>query len=291
MRLFNPGILSGLGAFGLWGILPVFWKLLEDVPAYEIIAHRTLWSAVTMLLIVGLRGNLIGTLRGAKSWKIFMLTAALVSGNWFVFIWAVNSGFILETSLGYYINPLISVLFGVLLLGERLRTAQLWALLLATLGVGYLTFGYGEIPWIALFLAVSFGLYALLRKTATIGALDGLLIETLLLFLPALVFIGFLEYAQQGSFLGATPLKMLLLILTGPVTAIPLLLFAHAARNLTLSTIGIMQYLSPSISFLLAVFVYSEKFTSAHFISFACIWTALAIYTIDGYRRKEVRTE
>jgi chloramphenicol-sensitive protein RarD len=211
-----------------------------------------------------------------------MGTTLIVGGNWFLFIWAINSGHILQTSLGYYIAPLVNVLLGVVFLKERLRRPQLAAVVLAAAGVGYLTLSYGQFPWVSLTLAVSFGLYGLIRKVAPVGALAGLTIETMLLSIPATAYLVYLDHTGRGAFLNAGLSTTLLLMGAALVTGLPLLLFTMGARRLRLSTLGFLQYIAPSCTFLLAVFIYREPIVPAQLFTFGMIWTALAIYSYDS---------
>lgn len=284
----NKGIWYGVGAFGLWGLLPVYWKLLTHVPAPQLLAHRALWSCATLVIVIAaLRGR-----RGAlprltpRILRTYSIAAVLIGANWLLYVWAVNAGFIVETSLGYFINPLISVLFGVVLLGERMRPLQWTALGIAAGGVLYLTIAIGTPPWIALALAVSFGLYGLVKKTASLGAIDGLALETSLLFPIALTYLLVVEASGSGAFLHADAVTMALVVGTGIIPTIPLLLFTAAARRIPLSHVGMLQYLAPTLQFLLGVLVYKEPFTQDLAISFALVWTALVVFGIDGLRSR-----
>jgi chloramphenicol-sensitive protein RarD len=265
--------------------LPIYWKLLKDVPPLEILAHRIFWG---MLVLVGLlvykqRWGWLQIVRGSRRTVVtFVATAVLLCSNWFIYIWAVNAGFIVETSLGYFINPLVNVLLGALFLGERLRGWQKAAILLALAGVVWLTISYGTLPWIALTLGVSFGVYGLLRKMAELESLEGLSLEMMILFLPALGTLLYLLAVGELS-LGQVPAwQNVLLVLAGVVTAVPLLLFAMGARRVTLTTLGILQYLAPTCQFLIGVFVYDEPFNQRQLVGFGLIWLALAIYTGEG---------
>lgn len=291
----TSGVIYGILSFSAWGLLPLYWKALIAVPSLEVLAHRIVWSLVFVLLLLTYKkqvSNLVQVMKDAHSRHVFVATSLLIGGNWFLYIWAVNSGHVLETSLGYFINPLISVLFGYLFLKERLSRGQTIALLLATLGVLNLTINFGTFPWIALSLAMSFGIYGLLRKTARADSLVGLSFETLVLSPVALGFLIWLEFKHQGA-LGhsigidapANWTQALLLIGAGIVTACPLLWFAYAARRLKLSTVGFLQYLAPTGQFLLAVFVFKETFTKVHFLSFGLIWAALILYSFESWRQ------
>ncbi len=286
------GGLFALGAFGIWGAIPLYYKALVGVPVLEVVAHRILWSAVFLLLVVALarRGRaILAALSDRRARWALLATTLLISFNWLVFIWAVNAERVLESSLGYYICPLISVLLGVLVLGERLSAWRTVAVALAAVGVLVFSFGVVGFPWISLSLAVSFGFYGLLRKTVKVGALEGLTIETALVAPVALTFLLVLDWRGAGTF-GAVDLRTdLLLVLAGLVTAVPLFFFASAARRLRLSTVGFFQYIAPSGNLLIAIFVFGEPFTRTHLITFLFIWAALAIVTVESLARGTAR--
>ncbi|MCB0343827.1 MAG: EamA family transporter RarD [Bdellovibrionales bacterium] len=280
------GIWIAASAFILWGMLPVYWKALAGVGAGEILGHRMVWSAVCCVLLVLRKGSLGRILNALSEPRVLLLAlvcALLVGGNWLTYIWAVNASLVLETSLGYFINPLVCVLLGCVFLGERMRPVQLAAVAIAAAGVLYLALSYGRFPWVALVLAFSFGFYGLFRKTAKLESLDGLTAETLLLLLPALIYLAGLEIDGSGSFLNGDWSTKLLLIGAGPATATPLLLFAAGARMLPLTTVGLLQYIAPSLQFLLAVFVYNEPFTQAHLVTFSAIWLAILLYSTESW--------
>lgn len=281
----RAGVLAAILAYTLWGILPIYWKALQAVPSLEILAHRTVWSLLTVLLLLAVRRQWAWLRRPRREPRllfIFAASACLLGGNWFTYIWAVNSGHVVDSSLGYFINPLLSVLLGVLFLGERLRMWQGVALGFALAGVLFLTVAYGAFPWIALVLAGTFGVYGLLRKTAPLGSLEGLALETAVLSIPTLAYLVVLESAGMGSFGHAGWATSLLLAGAGVVTAFPLLLFGFAAREVSLATVGILQYIAPTLQFLLGVMVYNEPFSLTRLIGFAAIWVALAIYSAEG---------
>jgi chloramphenicol-sensitive protein RarD len=282
----RAGLLLGLGAYSLWGVLPLYFKAIEGVAATEIVAHRILWSLVFLGALVTLwrRWGAIRTaLKAPKLLATLALTAALIAVNWLVYIWAVLNGHVLAGSLGYYLNPLVNVLLGVFLLKERLTRAQAFAVALAAAGVAALAWGAAEGLWISLTLAASFALYGFLRKVAPVDALEGLSIETAILSPIALVYVLWLQQ-QDASGFGHAAGTDLLLILGGAVTAIPLLLFTAAAKRLPYSTLGFLQYIAPSLQFLLAVLVFGEAFTTAHAICFGAIWTALFVFAWEGVR-------
>jgi chloramphenicol-sensitive protein RarD len=284
----NKGLLYAAGAYIAWGLLPIFWKAFHNIPALEILAHRIVWGLAVALLLVAARGQwrwLGAAFRSKRTLLTFATSAVLLGLNWFVYIWAVNAGEIVETSLGYFINPLINVLLGVLFLHERLRTSQGVAVAVALGGVLYLTVDYGALPWISLVLAGSFGGYGLLRKTAALGSLEGVTLETLLLFPLALGYLLYRESSGGAAFVHAGAGTSLLLVCSGAVTIVPLLLFAAGARRITLISLGLLQYIAPTLQFFLGVVVYGEPLSAKRLIGFCLIWLALAIYTVDGIVR------
>ncbi len=281
----KKGILYGIGAYVLWGFFPIYWKLLHHVPALQLLGHRIGWSFLLLAAVIWLSGQwpeLRAALNRRTFW-IYSLAAVLIGLNWLTYVWAVNAGYIVETSLGYFINPLLSVLMGVIFLRERLRAAQWLPVGLAAAGVIYLTFVYGRLPWIALALAFTFGLYGLVKKLAPLGSLYGLTLETGILFLPALVYLVFVERNGQGAFLHTGLLSDALMVGAGVVTTIPLLMFASAARSIPLTMVGILQYIAPTLQFLLGVFVYKEPFDHAHLIGFSIVWLALVIFWVENF--------
>ncbi len=278
------GVLSAAGAFLIWGLAPIYYKNLASTPAFEILMHRMIWSFLSLFLLVVYTGRwkeFRDAVANRNTLLILIGTTLLVAGNWFVFIWAINSGKILHTSLGYFINPLINVLLGMIFLKERLRPAQTIAVLIAAVGVVYMTVEVGSLPWISLFLAFSFGFYGLIRKTAAVNALIGLTVETLLLFFPASTYLIYLYVNGSGSFLAVDMQTDLLLMAAALVTALPLLLFTAGARRIHFATVGMLQYIAPSCTFLLAVFIYNEPLQTAQLRAFILIWCALIIYTSD----------
>jgi len=281
----RKGALAGMGAYVLWGLFPIYWRLLERVPALEILAHRMIWSLVFVAVILTVQKDwrwLGLVLRNRKTVVTYTIAAILLSVNWGTYIWAVNAGYVVEASLGYFINPLVNVLLGVALLGEKLRAGQVVAVVLAGLGVVYLTVSYGSLPWISLVLAFTFGLYGLIKKTAALESMHGFSLETLVLFLPALVYLLYREAAGVGAFVHLGLVPTLLLILAGPVTSVPLLLFGYAARRVPLSMLGFLQYIAPTLQFILGVFVYIEPFPPARLVGFCIIWVALLVYSLEG---------
>lgn len=283
------GLLAAAGAFALWGVLPVYWKLLQQVPAYEILCHRMSWSLLVTLglvLLTGRQSLFRQALKVRKNLVTFTATGLLLAVNWLLYIWAVNAGFIVEASLGYFINPLINVLFGMIFFREAMRGIQWLALFLAFLGVLYLTVYYGRFPWIALVLAASFATYGLLHKKNHLGALDALCMETGILFIPATAILFGIACSGGGSFGRIDLTDSMLLAGTGIVTTVPLLLFGYAAQKIQLSTLGLMQYLAPSINLILGVFIYGEEFPPTRMVGFVLIWTALAIFMVENLFRR-----
>jgi chloramphenicol-sensitive protein RarD len=282
----RAGILMGLGAYALWGVMPLYFKALAHVPATEIVSHRIIWSLFLLAGLATLLSRWPGirkVFRTPRLAGILAVTTVLIGINWLVYIYAVVSGHVLEGSLGYYLNPLVNVLLGVFLLKERLSAFQKGAVLLAAAGVAILAAGAGDALWISLTLAASFALYGFVRKIAPVEAIEGLAIETAFMAPLALGWIFWLQQAGQSHFLAETRTDVLL-ILGGGVTAIPLLLFTAAAKRLPYSTLGFLQYVAPSLQFLLAVFAFGEPLTTAHIVCFAAIWAALAIFVTEGIR-------
>jgi chloramphenicol-sensitive protein RarD len=281
----KDGVLAAIGAYTLWGLLPIYWKAVQSVSADELLCQRALWSFVLLALFLGWKRRwawLRQVRNSATTLATFLGSACLLALNWLVYIWAVNAGHIVDASLGYFINPLISVCFGMLFLGERLRPWQWVAIGIAGTGVVLLTLGYGAFPWIALTLAITFGLYGLLRKTAPLEALEGLALEMSIMSLPALAYLVYLASTGAASFGRADTATRLLLVLSGPITALPLFLFGYGARRITLASVGILQYIAPTCQFLLGVLVYEETFTPARMVGFGVIWTALLVYSLEG---------
>lgn len=282
----RQGLFAAAAAYFIWGLFPLYWKLLTQVPALEIMAHRIVWCAVFVALWLSLREGW-GWVRGLSPRLMMLLvgSATLISGNWWLYIWAVNSGHVVETSLGYFINPLVSVLLGVVVLGERLNQRQWLAVAIATVGVLWLSAQVGRPPWIALALAMSFGGYGLIRKIAVVPSVQGLMVESGLLFLPALAILAWRGHQGLGAFGHLQPTIDTLLVVAGLVTALPLVLFAYGARRIPLSMVGILQYLAPTLQLACGVLVFHEPFTAAQAWGFSCIWAALVIYAADGLWR------
>ncbi len=286
------GVAYGLAAYLLWGFFPLYFKWVAHVPPLEVLAHRIAWSLITLMVPLAATREW-GKVRIALAQRRTLITLAattiLISTNWFVFIVAVDRGQVLQSSFGYFINPLVSVLLGFIFLGERLRRLQILSLALACAGVIVLTLHLGSVPWISLVLAITFALYGLLRKIVPAGALTGLSVETLLLFPAASGYLINLGVTGKGAFPSTTVGDNILLPLAGVITAIPLLWFSAAARRLSLASIGFMQYITPTIHFLLAVLVFAEPFSRTHLAGFACIWAGLLLYSYDATGGMRVR--
>jgi len=281
------GILYAASAYVLWGLFPLYFRHLATVPASEVLVHRIVWSLLFVLALLTARrhwGWLVPALRQPKVLGAFTVSALLLSCNWLTYIWAVSHGHVIDASLGYFITPLVNVLLGYTVLHERPRRMQWAALALATLGVLWLTVLTGQLPWIALVLAASFGLYGLMRKIAPLGALEGLTLETLLLAPPALAALVLWWGDGPQNFPTAELSTNLLLIGVGPLTAVPLLLFAAGARRISMTTLGLLQYIGPSIQFALGVWLFGEPFGGARLGGFLLIWSALLVYSLDGLR-------
>ncbi|CAN0653344.1 EamA family transporter RarD [Nitratireductor aquimarinus] len=276
------GFVFAMSAYAMWGFLPLYMKLVAHIPATEVVAHRVLWSlpvAAVILLVLGRTSDVREALRSPRTLMMAALTAAIISCNWGIYVWAIATDRAVETALGYYINPLVSIAMAAIFLGERLNRLQIAAVCLAAVAVVVLTTDAGGLPWVSLSLALSFAAYGILRKTLPIGPSQGFFLEVLILTLPAIGYLGWLAFSGEAHFGPASPTDMLLLIGCGPVTAIPLILFASGAKLLRYSTIGIMQYTAPTMIFLIAVFVFKEPFGGVKAIAFALIWAALALYS------------
>jgi chloramphenicol-sensitive protein RarD len=286
MTRFNKGLLFGISAYIIWGLLPLYWKLVEEAGAYEILAHRGIWSLLICISLLALRKQLKSAyemVRSSRTLSLLFLASGLLTINWGVYIWSVTVNRVVEAALGYYITPLINVTFGVLLLREKLRPAQWIAVTLAAAGVVILTLGYGSLPWIALVLAISWGSYSLIKKSLNLGALETLSLETLFAFLPNLVFLFIIQGNGSAEF-GSTWTISLLLFGAGAATVIPLLLFNGSTTRLPLSTVGLLQYITPTIMFFIGIFINNEDISMTKVIGFAFIWLALAVLSRDLYR-------
>jgi chloramphenicol-sensitive protein RarD len=282
----KKGIAYAFGAYFIWGLVPIYWKLIKHVPALELLGHRIAWSFI-LLIAVLLASRKWSELRilisDRKAMRIYPIAAILVGLNWYIYVWSVNAGFIVEASLGYFINPILSVLLGVLFLKERLRLFQWVAVGLATAGVAYLTLTYGRLPWIALSLAFTFGLYGLVKKISPFGPLQGLTLETGILFVPALLFLIYRDSLGQGSFLHTGVGSDILMAGAGFITTIPLLMFASAAQRIPLTMIGIIHYITPTCQLLIGVLLFREAFGLDRVLGFGIVWIGLIIFIVESF--------
>ncbi len=275
------GILYAIAAYGLWGVLPLFWKQLSGVPAVETLAHRIVWSSVFIALLLTARrdwGKVAAILRNRRSLAYLSLCAVTIAINWGVYIWAVGAGHVVDASMGYYINPLVSVILGVAVLKERMPKAERIALGMAAFGVAYLGFSFGSLPWVAVVLAISFGLYALVKKIANVDSLAGLFVESCILAPFFLALLVFKQADGTASFAAEPWSRTVFFVLSGLATGLPLLWFARAARTVELSTMGFLLYITPTLTLLMGVFAFKERFTAAHVVCFGSIWAAIAVY-------------
>ncbi len=288
-RLDRKGVAVTVGTFVVWGVVPLYWHALKAVPSLQIIAHRIVWSALLVLGWLALKDGL-GWWRAIRAkpraLSALALSSVLIAFNWGLYIWAVNAGHVVETSLGYFINPLFNVVLGVLVLRERLNPVQWAAVGLAALGVAWLTWQAGAPPWIALGLALSFGLYGLVRKLVAVDAVGGLAVESLYLLAPALAFLAWAEAGHGGGFVQGWDWRIdVLLVVGGAITALPLIGFAYGVRRIPLSVVGLLQYIAPTLQLMIGVLVLGEPFDHARATGFACIWAGLAVYALDGIVR------
>jgi len=284
----NSGLLYATLAYAIWGLFPLFWRLLQSIPALQIAGHRMIWSWVVLAIVI-VATKQWKEFRGSINFRVlgsYSIAALLISINWVIYIWAVNANHIVETSLGYFINPLISVFFGTVFFKERLRPLHWVSLTCAAIGVIYLTYHYGRLPWIALVLASTFSLYGLVKKIAPLKSLFGLTLETTVLVLPALFYLILCEYQGHGTLLNTDLRTYSILFIGGIVTAIPLLLFATAAQRIPLTLIGILQYIAPTLQILLGIFYFHEPFSSTQLLGFSLVWFALAIFMLEGLLRR-----
>ncbi len=291
----NKGFWYAFGAYSIWGLFPIYWKWLHQVDAVQLIGHRIAWSFIILFIVVLVSRQLTPLRKAAFNRRvllIYFVAAIFIGVNWLVYVWAVNQNYIVETSLGYFINPLLSVLLGVIFLRERLRAFQWVPVVLAFCGVAFLTVAYGRPPWIALTLAFSFGSYGLIKKLSPLGSLFGLTIETGILFLPAIIYLVYDATTGAGVFLraDAAPVTNLLLMGAGLVTTIPLLMFASAAQRIPLTMVGILQYITPTIQFLLGVLVYREPFDFNQMIGFGIVWCALLLFVVENFWARRTLT-
>jgi len=281
----NRGVLSAFGAYLIWGLVPVYWRLIKHVPAIQLIGHRIIWSFIFLavfLLITRKWSELYSRALDRRVMGIYFVAAVLVGFNWFIYVWAVISGFIVEASLGYFVTPIFIVLLGVVFLRERLRLFQWVSVGLAGAGVAYLTIAYGRPPWIALGLTVTFGLYGLVKKTAPLSSMYGLTLESGILFVPGLFFLGYQNWIGRGAFLHTGLQSDLLMAGAGLITTVPLLMFTYAAQRISLTIIGVLHYITPTCQFLLGVLVYGEAFRFTQALGFGIVWMALIIFCVEG---------
>jgi chloramphenicol-sensitive protein RarD len=281
------GVIASSFCYLIWGLVPLFWKQLAGINAVELIAHRHVWSLVFMLVLVVSQagfGKVGIALQGWRAIATNLVSALLLTGNWLVYVWGVNTGHVVECSLGYFLVPLVNVANGRLLLGEHLRRAQWIAISFAALGVAWLVGQFGRPPWIALALAATWGGYGLMRKKSPLGAITGLTVETLLIAPIAIAFLVWRQHTGEGALGHVAPIKQVLVISAGVITAVPLIMFAYAARRIRLSTLGLLQYITPTVQLLLGVAVYGEPFERGRLIGFSLIWLGLAIYSTDSVR-------
>jgi chloramphenicol-sensitive protein RarD len=290
-KLYKSGLVYALLSYGIWGVFPLYWKLLHHVPPQQILSHRIVWSLLFLFIILAWRRDkiFIHYLSSPKTLGILVLSGSLIGINWFTYIYAVNNNHIVDASLGYYINPMVNVLLGIVFLKERLSRIQAIAVAFAFAGVAYLSFHYGKLPFISLVLAFSFGFYGLIRKKANLQSMPGLMVETLLLAPVALWYLWHVNTLGTGAFGHYSRFTDMLLVLGGPVTALPLFWFGIAATRIPLSTLGFIQYLSPTIQLLIGIFVFSEPFDTAYLVSFGLVWTGLGIYTFSVIRAMKSR--
>jgi chloramphenicol-sensitive protein RarD len=289
----NKGTLSAFTTYFIWGLFPIYFKYLHNVSAFQVMSHRVVWSFLFLILLVTVRGDFFNFVKSI-TWKrflIYLVAGILLAINWTTYVWAVGQGYVIEASLGYFINPLVSVLLGVVFLKEKLRLTQWIPIALAVIGVAYLTISYGKLPWISLVLAFSFGLYGLVKKLAPLGSLHGVTLETGTIFAPALVFLIFQELSGTGSFGHAGGLITTLLALTGIVTAVPLVLFATGALQVPLTIMGLLQYVTPTLQFICGIFLFHEPFTVHQLVGFGIIWAALIIFTIENMGNRGVSSD
>ena len=282
----TKGLWYAFATYAFWGWVPIYWKWLQGIPALQLICHRIVWSCVMLVALVAFSRDWAAVRRAARSPKVVAIYAAAaitIGINWLVYVWAVNAGFVVQTALGYFILPLVSVLLGVVVFRERLRVGQWIAIGLAASGVLYLTLTSGSLPWIALTLALSFGTYGLLKKLAPLGAIDGLMFETSILCLPAAMYLVHAYQTGTVGFLHENTFRNLLMVGAGPLTTLPLLWFAAAVTRIPLSMMGMLQFLNPTLQFLIGVLLYREPFDRLQLVGFALVWSALVVFAAEAY--------
>ena len=287
MHSSRAGVLYGVAAYGLWGFLPLYWLLLDDAGSIEVVAHRVVWSLVVVLVILAVAGRLRGLTRlGRRGYGLLAVASVVVAANWCLYIWAVDTNQVIEASLGYFVNPLVTILLGVVVLREQLRSAQWLAVGIAALAVVVLTIDYGRLPWIALALALTFATYGFVKKKAGVGAAESLAIEAAVLLVPSVGFLVWLAARGEATFGHAGPAIDVALVAVGLVTAVPLLCFSAAATRVPLTTLGQLQYLAPTINFVLGVTIFDEDVPPARLAGFGLVWIALVIVTVDALRHR-----
>ncbi|AFS69906.1 MULTISPECIES: EamA family transporter RarD [Exiguobacterium] len=289
----KSGLIATLAAYVIWGLLPIYWKLLASVSSEEILAHRIVWSFIFLMLLLYVQKALpkfAGALKNPFTRRLFFLNGLIISMNWFIYIWAVNHNFIVEASLGYYINPIVSIIFGVFFFREKLSRIEWLAIVLATIGVLILTIGYGKFPWISLALAFSFGFYGVVKKQRPLESTVSLTIETLAPLPIAILFLGYMGISGQETFT-SSGFVTIGLVLTGVITAVPLLLFGFGAQRIPFTVVGFLQFVAPTLSLAIGVLLYDEPFTRTHLIAFTFIWSAALVFTLNGLliRKKQLR--
>lgn len=284
--MISSGVWYVALAYTLWGFFPIYWKVLAGISPLQLISHRIVWSVAVLAVMITRSRDWPAVWQASRSTRtlaIYTVAALTIAFNWLVFVWAVSINQIVQISLGYFINPLLSVVLGLVVFGERLRKLQWVSVALAAAGVVYLTIALKSLPWIALVLAASFGIYGLMKKMATLGAVQGLALETGILFLPAALYLVVEHLAGRGALGHSGPLRDALMLGAGPVTTLPLLLFAHGVRRIPLSLTGMLQYVNPTMQISIGVLLYKEPFTRVQLIGFALVWSALVLFAIEGY--------
>ncbi|KDO28609.1 RarD protein [Saprolegnia parasitica CBS 223.65] len=282
----NTGILYCVTAYVVWGVLPIYWKQLEAVPADQLALHRIVWSFVFLLIVLAIKGEFTALRQEARGWRVFAvytISSVVILANWMTYIWAVNAGYIVQTSLGYFITPLINVIIGVVVFKEKLRLWQWLAIGAAFAGVLVVAIAYGKFPWVALTLAISFSIYGVVKKQAPLNALHGMTVETGILFVPAVIYLSVVQAKGDGAFLHVSTTDNILIVGAGIVTVVPLLMYASAAQKIPFSLLGMLQYIAPSLMFIMGVAVYNEAFSLVKLIGFILVWVALAVYSVEGF--------
>lgn len=291
--MINKGTINGFIAYFFWGLFPIYFKQIHDVPAVQVTMHRIVWSFLLLIIILAAKREIRSFLQSIHRKEIILYTSAgiLLAINWLTYVWAIGAGYVIESSLGYFINPLVNVVLGVIFLKEKLRPFQWISIGLATAGVVYITVSFGQLPWISLVLALSFGFYGLIKKMSPLGPLHGMTLETTGIFIPALLYLLVQEGMGTGM-LGHTNLQNnILLVLTGVVTVAPLLIFAVAIQTVPLSIMGLLQYIAPTLQFITGVFIFAEPFSQEKLIGFIIIWAALILFTVENFSQRKMIVE